>query len=119
MIKMHLSYRNARGHMQSVDPFNVPAEAPDEIKIVAEAMREVLTVKEAEPKRGRGRPKGYRCSDETIARMREGRQRVTEARRREYVAERCAEMAVAWQDEAAAYSETQAVEEAFQMGDGA
>lgn len=87
MIKMHLSFRNARGQMQSVNPFDVPDNAPDEIKIVAEAMREVLTVKEVAPKGKRGRPAGYKCSAETLAKMAEGRRRVAEQKRREVMAD--------------------------------
>lgn len=120
MTKLHISFRNAKGQMQSVDPSNVPDTAPDAVKAAASAimgaqmvgasdaaltaLADDLSAKLAEaqaanvtlsnanaslqrqvdalmaevgcepkPKGKRGRPAGYRCSQETIDRMVAGR----------------------------------------------
>ena len=76
MTKIYLSIRNARGQMQTIDPQNVPADASPEVQVAAEALALALA-----PKRGRGRPAGYRCSPETVARMVESRLATLAARR--------------------------------------
>jgi hypothetical protein len=120
MTKLHISFRNARGQMQSVDPANVPEGAPDAVKAAAAAIMGAVAVGlpdaaltalvdslsaklaeaevanvalsnanlsltrqvtalmataegEAPPKGKRGRPAGYKCSPETVARMTAGR----------------------------------------------
>lgn len=70
MMKIHISYRNAKGQMQSVDPLNMPenVDVPLEVAVAAQAIVKAMT------KGRRGRPKGYRCDAETRRRMREGQQ---------------------------------------------
>lgn len=97
MTKIFLSYRNAKGQMKSVDPMNVPADAPQDVReaaarVTGEAVADGATVEalridlananvtigqleaqiRGEPRK-RGRPAGYKCSEDTVKRMVEGR----------------------------------------------
>ena len=76
MAKIYLSIRNARGQMQSIDPQNGPADASPEVRAAAEALAAAMA-----PKRGRGRPAGYKCSPETVAQMVASRMATLAARR--------------------------------------
>ena len=83
MTKLHISYRNAKGHMQSADPFNCPEDAPAAVKQAAAAIVAYTVYGPPIPEgfdmtnpppveRRRGRPAGYVCSFETRAKMAEG-----------------------------------------------
>lgn len=78
MTKIYLSIRNARGQMQSIDPQNIPVDASAEVRAAAEALAAAMA-----PKRGRGRPVGYRCSPETVAQMVASRMATLAARKAE------------------------------------
>lgn len=98
MTKLHISYRNARGHMKSADPFNCPEDAPEAVKVAAAAVVAAFTYGPPAPvvlpateaqamavamvadgcivgqvsgkgQGRRGRPKGFKCSPETKAQM--------------------------------------------------
>lgn len=99
MTKLHISYRNAKGHMKSADPFNCPADAPEAVKLAAAALvaafnpapvalpateAQAMATEAADSciivgqvsgkgQGRRGRPKGFKCSPETKALMAESK----------------------------------------------
>ncbi len=76
--KIFLSLRDAKGRMHSVNPFDIQEHLPTEVKAQAETLIAALSMK---PKRGRGRPKGYKCSGETVAKMVAGTAKTKAAKR--------------------------------------
>ena len=65
-----LSIRDSKGRMYSVNPFDIKADLPEDVKSQALNLIHAIGLM---PKRGRGRPAGYKCSPESVARSVEGR----------------------------------------------
>jgi hypothetical protein len=68
---VYLAFRDSKGRMHTINPNAIPADADPEIQAAAWQMRMALA--ELQPKRGRGRPKGYQVSPESLARSVAGR----------------------------------------------
>ena len=80
-----LSIRDAKGRMFSVNPFDIRADLPDDVKAQAVSLIHAIGLL---PKRGRGCPKGYRPSPESVTRSVEGRA-ATRARKLAQQAQDC------------------------------
>ncbi len=62
--RIYLAVRNSAGQLRTYNPAELPADVSPDVRAAADAVLAAVT-----PKRGRGRPKGYRCSAETVAAM--------------------------------------------------
>lgn len=78
--KIYIAMRDAKGRVRSYDPANMPADAPEAAHRAAAAILGRDTVP-AQPKGKRGRPAGYKCSPETVAKMVASRQATLAAKR--------------------------------------
>ena len=64
MSQVYLSARDSKGRVRTFNPAELPADAPAHVVAAAQAL-----LASQQPKRGRGRPAGYKCSADTVARM--------------------------------------------------
>ncbi len=77
---VYLAFRDSKGRMHSVNPAEIPADAPAEVREAASQMLAALAL--VKPKGKRGRPAGYKCSPETVAQMVASRRATLEAQGR-------------------------------------